>query len=162
MPYPTSANRFFLEFAELEFAMVEKGVAIIDGDDFLVKPHWADLFNRLNQGTADTSQFIQEHRAIVITNPPQQLQYIRPANRFEWRLPNDEAISDEDFDGLTAKRQFDRITICLRRVRNNLFHGSKIRDPSEWTNNRLDQCFPIILDLRGLVDGTNFGAPSRQ
>jgi len=158
MPYNEIAFNFFKKFAELEYLMIEKGIAKIDQNNFLTSADWQKLHAKIklnNEGSVLV--FINKYKSIVTNDHPQQLYFSN--NHFEWKLPQANLISEQLFEQKNEKDKFDKITVALRRVRNNLFHGAKIKDPSEWTNERLDQCLPIVTDLKQIVQSSETSHP---
>lgn len=150
---------FFLEFAIVEFLMVEKGIVVINGDDFVVKVDWPKLYDNLSLVVApNLAIFIENYKSLALDDPPKQLKYYQ-SRHYEWVLPHNDVISAEQFEAMSTGEKFRRITKSLCRVRNNLFHGGKLRDPSAWTNNRLLQCFPIVKDLKTMIIASNWREP---
>jgi len=162
MPYQKSASKFFEMFARLEYEMCLKGIARIDERNLLISADWNHLFKNTSDANAEqVIAFIEQFSDIAINDHPQQLFFNEGVNEFEWKLPESDLINFHNFSRLSKKDQFNRITLALRRVRNNLFHGSKMKDPSQWTNERLDQCFPILEELFTLVNNAKYKQPRK-
>lgn len=162
MPYEEVASKFFEMFARLEYEMCLKGIARIDKNNFLTSADWGHLYKNIQSTSKNQIElFLEKYRDIAIIDHPQQLFYNEGINEFEWKLPETDLITLKEFTNISENEQFDRITLALRRVRNNLFHGSKMKDPSEWTNERLDQCFPILKDLVSFINNAKHKSPRK-
>ncbi len=104
------AVELFKKFARIEYALKAAGFNNGEGD---AKPNW-DKFASVIDGVLEKDTSITTSIKYMSENPPKK-QVIRKG-LLEWETPNHHANKTHE------------ILLCVRRVRNNLFHGGKFND----------------------------------
>jgi hypothetical protein len=145
---PNVLLEFFLTFARFEFALKHAGFfqrpRIIDpADPPDARPDW-DCFAasiRLALAQDKTSEFVEAYQ-YLLDHPPAREVLLNGSLMWEEKAPS------------VHLPIADRVLQCVRRVRNNLFHGGKfnsVQDADPGRNDRLLRCSMAVLRacLRG-------------
>jgi hypothetical protein len=101
------AFKLFHKFARIEYALKAAGFHYGEGE---AKPNWDKFASSVN-GALERDSAITEAIEYMIKNPPKK-QMIRN-QLLVWEVPTPNAS------------KIHEIILCVRRVRNNLFHGGK-------------------------------------
>jgi len=101
------AIELFQKFARIEYALKAAGFHYGEGE---AKPNW-DKFASSVSGVLEKDPSIDASIKYISENPPKK-QVIRN-NLLEWEIPKPDASKTHE------------LLLCVRRVRNNLFHGGK-------------------------------------
>lgn len=145
---PNVLLEFFLTFARFEFALKNAGFfkrpRIIDpADPPDARPDWDCFAASVRQALAQdkTPEFV-EACEYLLDHPPAREVLLDGSLMWEEKAPS------------AHLPLADRVLQCVRRVRNNLFHGAKfnsIHDTDPGRNDRLLRCSMAVLraSLRG-------------
>ena len=133
---------FFLTFARFEFALKNAGFFqrprnIDPADPPDARPDWDCFAASIRQFLAQdkTPEFVEAYE-YLLNHPPAREVLLNGSLMWEAKAPS------------AHLPLADRSLQCVRRVRNNLFHGGKfnsVQDADPARNNRLLQCSMAIL-----------------
>lgn len=102
--------RFFSMFSRYEYAIKAAGHVHVRGGD-AAEPDWQYVIDVLGKLDNESFERLRERADILVTDPPRKQVYRNGALEF---------VSTESAGSAAAD-----LTVWLRRVRNNLFHGGK-------------------------------------
>ena len=143
---------FFVAFSRFESLLIEKDYTQPNNDGS-VDVNWDAFIGRCNdRAGARCVDLVRRHQDFLNNQPPRKLFPSTNPPNLEWRLsPADQTALTRRLTNGPDIRDFGSLTILLRRVRNNLFHGGKFRDPAQQTSARMRETLPILADLYDLL-----------
>lgn len=150
---------FFVRFSVFEYQLIEKGFrnpgdrawTSEPGEWQRIEVNWGTFTNKVESERPDQARRICEKYLDFMRNdPPSLLVQNINTKRVTWGYTAAEATNINHaaagFEVL-GPYNMDRLGILLRRVRNNLFHGGKFRDPAEITVQRVQAGLNILADF---------------
>lgn len=128
-----AALDFMFWFSRFEFALKKAGYLKSSDAGKKAEPNW-DMFVKKNRARYETSAAA---RALVQARPRQQV--VMPKGQLAWQ---DLQFAATEFD-------LQKVTLLLRLVRNNLFHGGNPADPA-WDD--VDRLATLLDTSRQVLD----------
>ena len=113
------AKEFFVIFSRFEYALKQAG--FVRGDNY-VQPDWnrfAERYGEVFRNRAQNNQLVRESISYFRQAPPRK-QVLRD-EQLKWEHTQE----DKQIQRERQEPTLPWLTIMVRRVRNNLFHGSK-------------------------------------
>lgn len=157
MPTPSQKTdeivlSFFISFAMFENQLIRAGFFSEKKGGF-VEVSWEKFcLVILNEFPTLAMGLVEQHRVFLQDEPPGKFFWDRETQQFEWRL------SESDKRNWSARRKslsandFKEMTVLLRRIRNNLFHGHKAMDSEHQIRERMSDGLKIVQSLRSAVE----------
>lgn len=143
---------FFVAFSRFENLLIEDRYWK-KREDGSIDVAWNEFIACCNERANHLClDIVKRYQDFLNNQPPRKLFPSAHPPHLEWKLPT--AEEDARARRLTTGPEigdFKSLTILLRRVRNNLFHGGKFKDSSKETAARMKETLPIIQDLNRLL-----------
>ncbi len=152
-----AALEFLFWFSRFEFALKQGGYLKSSDAGKKAEPNW-DMFVKRNRARYEPSSAA---RALLLARPRQQV--VMGKGQLAW----------QELQFAATEFELQKVTLLLRLVRNNVFHGGKPADPgwddAERTAALLDTARLVLDDLASFGDlkdyrrtGTDPGQPQSR
>lgn len=142
---------FFVQFSYFEFQLIRTGFRKTRKSRG-IGPNWTDFeiaAKKLQPKTIELT--VSTHLDFLNNQPPGEL--VDEKGELVWRLPSEEQSSLVNRKNRAySSSDFNLLCLLLRRVRNNLFHGTKAQDTAGQVEWRMRECLDIVSDLRGILE----------
>jgi hypothetical protein len=160
---PEIVTEFFIRFSYFEFRLMEAGFIFPDkpawsaepGDWVRAEVNWSAFEKAAaEKAPGEVAQICKKYLDFMKINPPSVLIVKKNTRRLGWGFPTEEARDISSVEaGYAVAGPFNlpRLSVLLRRIRNNLFHGNKLRDPFDVTVDRLNAGQSILNDFDSLL-----------
>lgn len=129
--------RFFTVFSLFEYALKQAGYLL---DSKSAEPNW-DLFSACIDGKFDTNRTddLKEAVRYLLTSPPKKQVVEKKEIVFRAALPKKPTNTGD-------------LSVYIRRVRNNLFHGGKFGYDAKRDSRLIECCLIVLEEWAGLDD----------
>jgi len=114
---------FYTAFSRFEYTLKSKGITHSNED---AKVNWSSFEKKIEKNLSKQHSANNEVKRavdIILSRPPKK-QIITDSQYLSWRTTDD-----------SKKTEVEKLTLYVRRVRNNLFHGGKFTGSDDTTRN---------------------------
>jgi len=155
---------FFIRFSRFEHSLLERGFARKDGDGWSSDPgcwskivvDWESFTSAAHAAQpAKVDGICLKFSGFMKDNPPSVVVREDKTHTIRWGYSSGEAIGITPTEGgyaLVGPYNLSRLSVLVRRIRNNLFHGTKFRDPRAVTIERVNSALSVLQEFETLLE----------